>query len=138
MATYDPQNSVLIIDGYRVTGFADGTFITITANEQDFTPSHGADGAAWVRNKDKGTKVSFSLRGDAVANAVLSANAKTRKLVKAPPFESSFYEIDGGTSAAVHSCQFIKSPEIQRGMELPKVDWEVEGLTADTQIGGIV
>ena len=30
---YDPQNSILIVAGYRVTQFADGTALTIEATD---------------------------------------------------------------------------------------------------------
>jgi hypothetical protein len=140
MATYafDPYNSILIIDGYRVTAFADGTMIEIEANEDDFKAYHGATGANWVKQKDHGVKITFTTRGDSADNDVLSAKRNIQRAVPAPAFESYFKEVKGSTKVAAHRCRFVKIPKIERGTDHPKVEWTVESLAADINVGSML
>lgn len=140
MATYayDPANSVLVVDGYRVTAFADGSFIEIEANEDDFKSYHGAVGAAWVKQKDHGCKITFTLRGDSADNDVLSAKRNLRKSVPMAAFETFFGEIKGTSKVQAHRCQFTKVPKLERSTDHPKAEWSVESLGADITIGSML
>lgn len=140
MATfaYDPANSVLIVNGYRVTAFADGTMIDIEANEDDFKPYHGAVGAAWVKQKDHGVKITFTTRGDSSDNDVLSAMRNLQKAVPMPAFEVFYKESLGTTLVKAHRCRFTKFPKLERGTDHPKVEWSIESLAADSTIGSMV
>ena len=42
--TYDPSNVIIIVGGASASGYADGTFIEIAADDKRFNKTVGADG----------------------------------------------------------------------------------------------
>ncbi len=138
--SYDPFNAILIIKGYRVTKFADGDFLTIEHDGDLVTPHHGATGSGYVKNKDKGGKIKFVVMGDSYDNDMLSEMLLTQKLLPGggPAFESSFSEILGTTAVAAHRCRFSKEPEVKRGTDYPKVEWEIVCLEMDANVGSLL
>ena len=132
---YDPQNSILIVAGYRVTQFADGTAITIEATDDDFKAHHGVRSAAWVKQKNKGFKLTFSVMGDSADNAQLGARQRLQKAGPSAPFPVMFAEINGTSKAVGTRGRFVKAPKIERGADMPKVEYTVECLDGSVNPG---
>ena len=72
--TYDPKKVILLMGGVRLSGFADGTFVEVTRDEDSFTKKVGADGeTARARSNNKGGSIKITLLQTSPSNAVLSA-----------------------------------------------------------------
>lgn len=72
--TYDPDQVDVLFGLVPLTGWADGSFITITYDEKTFTVKSGTDGQ-FTRSKRKGriATVTAKLMQSSDSNAVLSA-----------------------------------------------------------------
>mgnify|MGYP000032262258 CR=1 FL=1 len=74
--TYDPKSVVVTVGGYPISGFADGTFITVERSSDAFTKVVGADGeVSRAKSADRSGSVTFTLMQTSNSNAVLSAFA---------------------------------------------------------------
>lgn len=73
MKTLDPKQYNLIIDGAIISGFSDGTFITVARDEDSsfYSPS-STGGGTRVKNANKAGKVTFVLQQSSESNQILS------------------------------------------------------------------
>ena len=71
---YDPGQVQLSFFGVIVTGFADGTMITVERDEKTWTKKVGADGeVARTRVRNSSGKITFTLMSTSSSNAELAA-----------------------------------------------------------------
>ncbi len=71
--TYNAARVVVIYNGFNITGFADGTFINITMQNDGITTQVGADGElARAVNADRRCTVTVTLQQTSPANDFLS------------------------------------------------------------------
>jgi len=81
---YDPKKILVLINGQRITGFADGTFVEIEFPES-FTTQKGAQGAhTRTRVADSSATLTLSLQQTSPSNAFLSALTLADELTNAP------------------------------------------------------
>lgn len=74
--TYDPKQIILIVGGNQMSGFADGTFITVERIEDAFSMQVGVDGEGTrSKSNNRSGRVTFSLMQSSDSNQVLSALA---------------------------------------------------------------
>jgi len=72
---YDPKDVVVVYGALVLTGFADGTFVKVAMNEDDFGLKVGADGEGCrVRKRNKSATVEVTLLQSSASNAALSAS----------------------------------------------------------------
>lgn len=82
MKSYDPDKVVITVGGYGITGFADGTYVNITRDSDDFSDVAGADGeVARAKSNDKRGAIVLTLMQTSKANAVLSGLAQSGAVV---------------------------------------------------------
>ena len=75
MDNYDPKQVVLTFKGVLITGFLEGTFITVERNEDSFEKTVGADGnVTRVRKNDRSGTITVVLQAESPSNDVLSAS----------------------------------------------------------------
>lgn len=73
-ATYDPKEVHVIIGGTPISGFADGTFVQISFDEQQWNKVTGADGlTSRSKSNNFGGQVTITLLQTSNSNDVLSA-----------------------------------------------------------------
>lgn len=72
--TFDPKSIIITIGGVPMSGFADGTFLEITTDTQQFTKVIGADGyATRVKSNNYGGILTLTLSQTSPSNDILSA-----------------------------------------------------------------
>lgn len=72
--TYDPLLVAMVFGGAPIVGIAEGTFIKIERNEDEWKDYAGTDGeVAWARQHDKRGTVTFTLKITSPSNDDLSA-----------------------------------------------------------------
>ena len=72
--TYNAGKVTVIFNGFNITGFADGTFINITQQNDGITTQVGADGElARAVNTDRRCTVTVTLQQTSPANDFLSS-----------------------------------------------------------------
>lgn len=72
--TYDPKKVAILVGGVPITGFAKGTFVKVTRDEDTFTKYVGADNTT-TRGKTNNTggMIEITLAQSSPSNDVLSA-----------------------------------------------------------------
>lgn len=72
--TYEPLLVSMVYAGFPIVGLAEGTFIEIERNEDDWKDYCGTDGeVVWARQHDKRGTVKFILKNTSATNDDLSA-----------------------------------------------------------------
>lgn len=73
-ATYNPSDVSIIYGGSPITGFADGTFVVVESNEDDFTLQVGSDGeSARSKTNNNSGRITITLIQTSDSNDVLAA-----------------------------------------------------------------
>lgn len=71
--TFDPKSVIITVGGVPMSGFADGTFLEVTADTQQFTKVIGADGfVTRVKTNNYGGVMTLTLGQTSPSNDVLS------------------------------------------------------------------
>lgn len=74
LRTYDAKEVALIFAGNPISGFADGTFVSVDQNEDSFTLAVGSDGeGARSKNNNRSATITFTLLQTSASNAALAA-----------------------------------------------------------------
>jgi hypothetical protein len=137
--TYNAAKVTVIFNGFNVTGFADGTFINITQQNDGITTQVGADGElARAVNTDRRCTVTVTLQQTSPAN----------------DFFSSMYSIDlltcggrigpvlvqdlcGDTLFSASEAWIVKPADVEFGKEVMTRAWAIHtGAPAVYMVGG--
>lgn len=71
--TYDPLLVAMVFGGVPIVGLAEGTFVKVERNEDDWKDYAGTDGeVVWARQYDKRGTVVFTLKNTSPSNHDLS------------------------------------------------------------------
>lgn len=82
--TYDASQVSVIVGGFAMTGFADGSAVTIDRDEDAFSLSVGTDGeSARSKSNNFAGKITIKLMQTSPSNDVLTAFAKADELSNA-------------------------------------------------------
>lgn len=71
--TYDPNDISMSFFGYPITGFMEGSFITVERDTETFTKVTGVGDVSRTRSHNKGGRITFTLMQTAPANDYLGA-----------------------------------------------------------------
>ena len=135
--TYDPKNNVLTIDAVPMSGFADGTYITVTFDEDAFTKVVGADGeVSRAKSNNYSGSVVATFVQTSMSNDVLSAIALLDKLSNSGVVPVLLKEI--GTNNIVMSGEgwIKKVPDIVYSKEVENREWTLDLANLHVFIGG--
>lgn len=120
--TYSPEQvRVLIRDGsgaqYAITGFADGTFITAGPTEDKWSEHVGAKGeGTWVLNLNQVGEITFTLKHNSPANAVLQELYNNREVFQVEIVDKNTgieNRVGGNNARVVNPGEFSRGPEIE-------------------------
>lgn len=136
---YDPSKVLLNWNGVLITGYQDGTFVTIEYTEANFMTHVGSLGdVTRTRNLSKLAKMSITLMAQAPCNDLLMAKALLDLDTGVAYGPLSFSEINGNTSVHGAYAWCEKIPTIERAKESGPVKWEFMISAGEIQIGGAV
>jgi hypothetical protein len=137
---YDANEVTIIIAGIPIdSGFADGEFLRIEQDSDDFTDVVGTDGEV-TRSKtnDRRATVTLILMQSATGNAVLSALNLLDKKVGSGAGVGPFLVRDKqGTSLySASKCWIAKPPTASFGREAGPREWKVRVADIERLDGG--
>lgn len=137
--TYDPKQMKITFGGLILGAFADGTFLEVERDEDTFSRKVGASGeACWVRNRNRGGKITFTVMQDSLTNDGLSAFVVVDELTGQGV--QSFFAAEANGTTAVHSgeCRISKPAKVTRGKEHNSVEWTIDCADIDIFNGGLL
>ena len=135
--TYDPKNNVLTIDAVPMSGFADGTYITVTFDEDAFSKVVGADGeVSRAKSNNYSGSVVVTFMQTSMSNDVLSAIALLDKVSNIGVVVVQLKEI--GTKNFVMSADgwIRKMPDITYSKDIENREWTLDLANLSVFIGG--
>lgn len=125
--TYNPKRVQLAIGPHIVTGFADGTFIQVDRNADQFQVVVGADGeAARAASADKSGTVTVTLMQTSASNDFLSAALNTDELTNLNTMPLLMKDISGRTLVQAAEGWVKKYATIEMGKEIVSREWVFE------------
>lgn len=144
IANYLPDDFTIILSKgdfvHRVTGFADGTFISMDRITPSSTPYQGAGDNSFARVKRSKTamNVTITLHQGSPSNTLFQqlqladAAAKDNSYV----FNCTMKDLSGQTVASSNSAVIVAPPTTTFGTEFGTRDWAIYLFGSDIFIGG--
>lgn len=126
---YDPASVVLVFSGIPVSGYADGTFVSVDFNEDAFTLQVGTDGEACrSKSNNRSGRVTFTLGQWSMSNDLLSAVAN---LDLSTPNGDGIgpllvKDFTGRSLYAAEKAWIVKMPTAEFGREATSREWIIE------------
>lgn len=140
MQTYDPKQQTLVFNGIKLDGFAKGTFIKVSRDEDTFTyQPNNSGGGARSRNPNKAGKFEFTLQRASPSNAALMAIAVADEL-RGEGVGEAFVKDRTSDSAYCQAANawVVKPPDYERENEVGDITWVIQAQEVDIRHSGTV
>lgn len=136
--TYDPALVFVTFRGRTLSGFMDGTVITVGRKEDTWLPTVGVQGeTARARNRNKSGTVKLVLMQTSSTNDFLSGVAVNDEATGLGQGPLSIKDSLGTTVALCNDAYVLKPAEINFGKEIEAREWTFECPSLDMWVGGI-
>jgi len=138
--SYDPKKVIVTFGGVPLTGYADGKFIEISANDPDgFKKQVGADGEVGrAQSSDNTHNVKVTLMQTSLSNNYMSGVRNSDKLTGKSCLPLSITDINGGSLHYWPQAWIKGDPTWGYGKELEERQWEIDtGQEATDNKSGI-
>jgi hypothetical protein len=137
--TYDPALVVASFAGIPISGYADGTFVSVERNNESYTLMVGAGGeAARARSRNSSGKVTFTLMSTSPVNDLLSAVWHADELLGTGVGSVIVKDMQGNTRCVANNAWIQKAPKIEYGKEISTREWVIEAESIYMTAGGVV
>src|SRR6266702_8686783 len=125
--TYDPNQIKANFGPHLLTGFAKGTFIKVTRDEDTFKKYVGADGVVTrIRSRNKSGSIEFTLSQASPSNDFLSAIALQDELLGTGIMPAAVKDMNGTTLAAGGEAWVVKPAETEYGDDATTRPWKID------------
>ena len=122
--TYDPKMVVITFGVIPISGYAEGTFVSVNRSGDAFVKSKGAGGDVERINKNQGDfEVTVTLQQTATVNAELSAALAADMVTNAGVFPLTIKDLLGKTLFYAPQAWIRKDPEWEDGDDLNTRAW---------------
>lgn len=134
--TYDPKQISIIVGTRAITGFADGSFVTVRRNEDAFTVQIGADGEG-VRSKtnNRSGQIEIVLQQGSDENDFLSELALADELSNGGIVPMLVKDNLGNSKYAAESAWVKKAPDSEFAKETGSRTWIFETAQLNVFVG---
>lgn len=138
MKTYDPKKIVITFGGRQITGYADGSFVTVRRNADGWSLQMGTDGEGTrSKSNDNSGQVEISLMQSSLSNDFLSQIAISDQVANAGLLPLLVKDVDGNFLATAEQAFIKKLPDSEFGREAASRSWIIETDNLVEFIGGV-
>lgn len=136
--TYDPSKVLITYNNFALSGFADGTFATVTRNEDMWTLSVGCDGEdTRSKSNNKSGTFEITLMQSSESNQILSDFMLADELSNSGSGPLLVKDASSGTTLYMAEQAWIKkAPDSEFGRESGSRTWVFETGVVAVNIGG--
>lgn len=135
--TYDPAQVVINVDGRDISGYADGTFVNIARNADQFTLAVGADGESTrAKSNNRSGRITFTLQQSSPSNDILDEIATQDELDNTGAVPVRVEDASGTTVAQAEKMWVVKKPDSSFAKEAENREWILETGNLDYTVGG--
>ena len=136
-ATYDPAQVQIIIGGNPITGFADGTFVNIEFDEQQWNKVTGADGlTSRAKTNNYAGNVTITLLSTSSGNDVLNALWKRDRRDNSGAVPLIVKDSSGRTVWSAQHAWVQQIPSQGFGKETEERAWTIATAALLGDVGG--
>ena len=137
--TFNPAQIIITFGAIIMSGFADGTFLTITGNGDRFEKRRGADGTIDRINKNNfDYEVVLTLMQTSITNKNLSIIMQADQLSNAGILPLTIKDLNGDTLFFAPQAWIAKDPDDEFGDSLGNREWKFQTGMAEKLTGGNV
>lgn len=137
MKTYDPKQILIIFGGVQITGFADGTFVTVRRNADMWSLQMGTDGEGTrSKSNDKSGQIEFTLMQSSQSNVFLSNMALADELGNAGIAPAMVKDNLGSSLHAAEQAYVKKIADAEYAKEAGPRTWIIETDNLQSFVGG--
>lgn len=137
LATYNPKDVIVTFGPIILTGFADGSFVSVERAEDTFSLKMGADGTAVrVKNPNRSGTIKVTLSQTSPANDLLSAAHATDDLTGLAVLPMSVKDGNGTTIAGALRTWVKKPPGVSFAKDASDREWTFETDRLEMFVGG--
>jgi len=127
MKNYNPKKVSVIIGVSLITGFADGSMVSVERNSDMYTLAMGTDGEGTrAKSNDKSGVITITLMHSSPSNAVLSALAALDEAVDGGVVPALIRDANGLTLHAAKQIWVRKRPVSSYEREATDREWILE------------
>lgn len=135
--TFDPKMVVITFGSIPISGYAEGTFVSVNRSGDAFAKKKGAGGDVERINKNQGDfEVTVTLQQTAGANKELSAVLAADQVTNAGVFPLTIKDLLGETLFFAPQAWIRKDPEWEDGDDLNSRAWTFDTGIGSNLIGG--
>jgi hypothetical protein len=139
LRNFDPKSVSVIVGGHAVQGFAEGTFVLVAPNADEFSDVAGSQGeVSRARISDRRADVTITLQQTSPSNDVLSGFAELDRLSPNGAGVVSFLLRDGQGTTLVRAVEgWVKRrPDVEMSNEIKNREWVIRLAEAFYFVGG--
>lgn len=135
--TYDPNQVIVTFGGVPITGFAEGTGISIKRNGDAFTKVRGADGSVdRINNNAYDFEVTLTLKQTSPMNEYLSGILIADQLSNAGTVPMMIKDNNGVSLFVAGQSWIKKDPEVAYADKMSDRQWTFDTGAAALLVGG--
>lgn len=137
--TYDPASVSIVAFGIPISGYADGSFVSVERNEDSFTLQVGTDGESCrSKSNNKSGRVTVTLLQSSISNDLLSAQLALDELSPNGDGIGPFLMKDnsGRSLFAAEKAWIVKPPAAAFSRESESREWVIESADLVPFTGG--
>ena len=136
VSTFDPKSVIVTIGGVAMSGYPDGTFLEIVADQQQFTKVTGADGKTTrVKSNNYGALVTLTLSQSSPSNDVLSGFLALDRATNAGVVPILIKDLSG-TTIFFGTGWIRQFPDVTFANEISNRAWQIDMAEVEIFIGG--
>jgi hypothetical protein len=127
LANYNPRDVIITFGPWIITGYAEGSFVTVERQEDTWSLKVGADGdSTRVKNNNRSGHVKLTLTQVSPANDYLAASAVADELNGSGVQPVLVKDRNGTTLCAAGKCWVKKPASVQFGKDASDREWTLE------------
>jgi hypothetical protein len=137
--TYDPSKVLFTLGGVLITGYADGTFLKVSRDEDSFTKQVGSGGeVARSANKNKSGSIALTLMQSSPSNDYLSGLVTVDELAGTGVVTAQVKDANG-TSLHLAPEAWVKKPtDSEYAKETGSREWLIDCAQLVPFAGGVL
>lgn len=137
LKTYAPDSVVINFAGATLTGYAEGSFITIERETDAFNKVTGADGLTTrIKSSNRSGSITLSLAQSSDANAILSALQMADELTGDGIFPLLIKDVSGRSLFSAEQAWIRKSANAEFSSDFTGRQWVIDCAQISMLHGG--
>jgi len=135
--TYDPKQIIITFGGVPITGFADGTFLSVSPSGDRFTKIVGADGEVTrSKSNDFTNEVTITLKQSSLSNDYLTGILNADRLANSGKLPLQVKDMLGTTLYFWKEAWIKAPPDVEEAKEMSDRAWVFDTGQSDIEYHG--